>query len=181
MPEVWQIMEEQLHFLDHAYNVRIQLFVLMKNHFHLVMSTPDLNLSEAMGWFMRETSRSLTRAGNRINQTYGGRYFRCVIASDHYYLNAYKYIYRNAVTAGVVTRAELYPFSTLPGLLGLHPLRIPVKEDLTLFSDVEGTLSWLAQAPSAENLESVRRALKKREFKFPTVNRYTHPLENDIM
>ena len=181
MCEVWQLMAEQLHFVHHAFKLRIHAFVLMHNHFHLIASTPDGNLSEAMAWFMRETSRSLTRAGNRINQSYGGRHYRSVMATPIYYLNAYKYLYRNPVQAGLCESVQDYPFSTLSGLLGHRHLLIPVGDDQTLFSDIEGTLSWLNHQPKAEDWEAVKRALHRPEFAFPRPNNRPHHLEFDAL
>jgi putative transposase len=181
MPEVWEIMSDQLWFIHYAFNIRIYAFVLMSNHFHLIAHAPGANMSEAMAWFMRETSRSITRAAGRINQTYGGRFFRCLIKTNHYYLNAYKYIYRNPVTAGLSSQVETYAFSSLVGLIGLRSIGFPVVEDFTLFDNFEGTLAWLNRKPSQENLEAVRRALKKSEFKLAQVNHKAHPLEIDLL
>ncbi len=181
MDVVWQIMCEQLHFVHSAYALQVHAFILMSNHFHLIASTPRANLSFAMEWFMRETSRALTRAGNRINQTYGGRHFRSVMKSHHYYLNAYKYLYYNPVKAGMVQSVLDYPYSTLPGLLGQAKLIIPVVEDLTLFSDIGGTLGWLNQIPTQANWDAVGRAIRRTEFKFPSLNSRPHPLESDTL
>jgi putative transposase len=181
MEEVWEIMSEQLHFIHHAFQVRIHAFVLMSNHFHLIVTTPKSNLSEAMCWFMRETSRTLTRAGNRINQTYGGRHFRSVMKSHNYYLNAYKYLYFNPVHAGMVRSVLDYPYSTLHNLLGRRRLLIPVVEDLTLFNDVTGTLNWLDRIPTQENWEAVDKAIHRKVFKFAKQNNRAHPLENDTL
>jgi len=183
MEEVWEIMSQQLYFIKIAYGVEIISFVLMGNHFHLLIRTPHANLSEAMGWFMREVSRALTKAAHRINQTWGNRHFRCIISSQHYFLHAYKYAYRNPVEAGLCMRVEEYPFSTLSGLLGQNQLLIPLVEDLTLFSDVEGTLNWLNSKPNHEDWESIRCALKKTNFalrKNPNCNLPNH-LEFDLL
>ena len=56
-------------------------------------------------------------------------------------------------------------------------VEIPVEEDLTLFSDVEGTLRWLDQIPEKENWEAVRKALRRREFQFGRLDKKAHPLE----
>lgn len=181
MEQVWEIMSEQLYFISFGFGVEVHAFVLMNNHFHLLLSTPEANLSEAMSWFMRETSRALTRAGNRMNQTYGGRHFRCVVGSHHYYLNAYKYLYANPLKAGMCSNVTDYPYSSLRGLLGLDQLAFPVVEDLTLFSDLEGTLDWLNQVPSEENWEVVRRALRRKEFGLPQIDSRPHPLEVDTL
>ena len=124
MEMVWEIMVSQLYFIHHAYEVEILAFVLMNNHFHFLLRTPLANLSSAMGWFMRETSRALTRAGNRINMSYGSRHYRSIINTDHYLLNAYKYVYHNPIHAGICANVMDYQFSTLPGLLGSKKLII---------------------------------------------------------
>lgn len=79
--------------------------------------------------FMRETSRELTRLGNRVNQTYGGRFHRSLLESPIRYLHAYKYVYRNPVRAGKCKSVQEYPFSSIQGLLGETWLDVPVSED----------------------------------------------------
>lgn len=181
MQEVWSIMSEQLFFVHHAFHFKIFAFVLMNNHFHLIVQTPEANLSDGMRWFMRETSRELARKGNRINQTYGGRYFRSIIKTPHHYLNTYKYVYHNPIKAGICKNVLDYPFSTIQGVLGKDLLLIPLEEDETLFNSIEDTLSWLNQIPTDQNWESVRKALRRSEFKLTNVNKKKHPLENDAM
>ena len=100
--EVWTIMSDQLYFLHHAFEFEILSFVLMSNHFHLMVRTPKANLADGMAYFMRETSRSIIKDSERINQTYGSRYGRCLIHSNHHLMNAYKYIYHNPVKASKV-------------------------------------------------------------------------------
>ncbi len=106
MPRVWDIMSDHLYFMNRAFDVRILAFVLMNNHFHLLVRTPQANLPEAMAWFMRESSRALTRAGNRTNQTYGGRFFRSLIGTNHYYLHAYKYSLRKSGKGGALFKCD---------------------------------------------------------------------------
>jgi putative transposase len=183
MAQVWEIMCEQLYFSRAAFDAEILAFVLMSNHFHLLMRTPHANLSKIMAIFMRETSRQITKAAHRINQTWGQRHYRCVLRSHHYYLNSYKYAYYNPVKAGLCQRVEQYPYSTLNGLLGHRKLLIPVTEDLTLFSDVEGTLDWMNRTPLEDNWATVGLALKRPLFKLPK-NRDTkkpHDLEIDML
>jgi REP element-mobilizing transposase RayT len=181
MPTVWEVFSHQLYFIHHAFEVRILSFVLMSNHFHLIIRTPNSNLSEAMRWLMGETSRMLTRAGNRINQTFGGRYFRCLLSKNQHFLNTYKYVYANPLVAKMCLRAEDYPYSTLNGLLGRSHLIIPVEEDLTLFSDFTGTLDWINRPPDPNNWEAMRKAIRRKEFTLPKINRKLHPLESDTL
>ncbi|MGZ3769192.1 MAG: transposase [Bdellovibrio sp.] len=180
MPVVWDIMTRHLYFIHLAFDVRIHAFVLMSNHFHLIIRSPNQNLSAAMMYFMRETSRELTHLSSRINQTYGSRFHRSLLSSPLYYLHAYKYLYRNPVTAGICSKVEEYPFSTLPALLGNSRVDIPIFDDWNWGSlnEREETLKWLNTSPSKENLESVRKALRKSVFKIPKKNRKPSTLEN---
>jgi len=181
MTDVWKIFCDQLYFIHYAYDVQIHAFVLMANHFHLIISTPQANISAAMKWFMQETSRHLAGTGGRINLTYGDRYFKCIMESHHYYLNAYKYLYHNPIKAGICTNILDYPFSSLQGLLGKDPMHFPVIEDTTLFSGVDSTIEWLNQKPLEQNWDAVRTALRKRIFRLPRINKRLHDLEIDTL
>jgi len=174
---VWKIMEEQLFFLHHAFGFRIHSFVLMANHFHLLVTTPQGNLSEGMNYFMRESSRQIGFLSHRINQTYGARYSRSLIEHPNYYLHAYKYIYRNPVQAGICQRVEHYRFSTLHGLLGFGHLLIPLELDRNLLADPEKTLAWLNNAPSEEHRLVVKRAMRKSVYRYPNDRKRSRPHE----
>ncbi len=176
MPHVWEIMTNQLYFVQQAFGVRVTAFVLMTNHFHLIVQTPDSNLDLVMRWFMRETSLSLNRAGSRINQTYGSRFFRSMIATDLYLLHAYKYVYLNPVRAGLAESVLDYQYSSLPGVLGLQPLPFAVHDDI-LLPAVEETLEWLDLTPDQKNWESVRKALRRKVFQLGKVQKKDNPLE----
>lgn len=166
MENVWEIFSNQLYFLHHAFKFKIHSFVLMANHYHLIVSTPDLNLSEGMAYFQRECSRELNRQGNRMNRTFAGRYFKSHLANEHYFSSCYKYVYQNPIRKGIVDRCENYRFSTLHGLLGQAHLIIPIVEDTLLFSqDLIEYLKWINEMPNPRDLESMRNALRRGVFK----------------
>lgn len=165
MDETWEIFERWLYFSKHAFNLEIHSFVLMSNHYHMLVSTPDHNLILALTYFHRELSRDLNRCGGRINRNFSGPYFKCRLQSYHYFLNCYKYVYQNPVRAGLVDRAEDYKFSTLSGKLGKFPLLIPVVNDSLLFEgDLSKNLLWINKEIDPQDLDSMRGALKKSEF-----------------
>jgi putative transposase len=166
LPVVWEIFSEQLYFAHHAFNLCIHNFVLMSNHFHLVASTPDKNLSQTMNYFMRETSRLISRYSGRINQVYGAPYHRSLIRSEHYFMHAYKYVYRNPVEAGICSKVEDYQFSTLFGLLGRGHLLIPLAEDSLITGDANIYLDWLNKNYAADHKLQIKRALARSSFKF---------------
>lgn len=184
LEDVWKIMEDYLYFLSIGFNFKIKSFVLMNNHFHLIVKTPDGNLSEGMRYFMRETSRHIAKGSGRINQIYGARFYRSLISTNHYYTHAYKYVYRNPVEAALVESVLDYKFSTLGRLLGKGPLNIPIEYDEILFDskNIQETLNWLNTTPTRENYKIIKTALRKSEFYIPRdkVTKYKNPLE-DLM
>ncbi|WP_413292438.1 transposase [Bdellovibrio sp. HCB185ZH] len=183
MHEVWEIFCEELTHASKEHNLLIHSFVLMSNHFHLIASTPDANISQCMQQFMYRSSRRLTRAGNRINETFAGRHYKCILQHHNYYLNAYKYNYRNPVTAGACEKVEDYEFSSLRMKLNLSPAKFPLGEDTTLFSDKNGTLRWLNSCPDPAKLEGFKFGVRHQYFKSRKDRITNKPLlgENDLL
>jgi putative transposase len=168
--DVWNIFSTNLKFATHAFDLRLHAFVLMNNHFHMLVTAPTGNLSESMAYFIRESSRQITHDTQRINQTFARRFKRTRTADFHYFFNTYKYIYQNPLRAGLVRRVEEYPFSSLPGLLGLGPLVLPV-EDPNLVDNTNHTLRWLNEPIQGERVRDLRRALIHRDFRPPAKSR----------
>ncbi|MCB0390246.1 MAG: transposase [Bdellovibrionales bacterium] len=69
---IWNIFSDYLFYLSKVFEIEIHSFVLMHNHYHLLVSAPLQNLSVAFMNFNREVSRELNRNGNRINRTFSG-------------------------------------------------------------------------------------------------------------
>ncbi|MBY0552919.1 transposase [bacterium] len=183
MEAVWNIFCEELTSVNKKYNFQIHSFVLMNNHYHLIASTPDSNVSLCMQQFMHKTSKRLTRAGNRINETFAGRHYKCILQHPNYFLNAYKYNYRNPVAAGTCEKVQDYTYSTLRGKLNLSNLLVPVCEDTTLNFDTVGTLAWLNTAPDSNKAEGFRYGTKHQYFKSKKDRMSNRPIltEHDLL
>jgi len=163
--EVWKIFSDYLYFISFAFEVEIHAFVLMNNHYHLLIKTPQANLGEAMEYFQRETSRRIGFTSQRINHVYGGPYNPTVVTDLQYYINVYKYILRNPVKAGISKKVEAYPYSSLRGLMGFEKLPSPLFANDDLFQNTEEFLRWL-NTPYDDNVhEVIRKGLRKKEFK----------------
>jgi putative transposase len=163
----WDIFTDYLYLLNFQYGIRIHSFVMMSNHFHMICRDPNLNLSKAMAVFMRETSKEMARLSGRINRIWGDRFDSTVMGDPRYFLNAYKYDYRNPVTAKICSKVEEYPWSTIQILLGQKNGAIPLEYDETLFSGIEYTLDWLNESYDEIESTSIKTALSKKVFKFP--------------
>ena len=131
---VWRVYAKYLYAIYCIYNVRIHAFVMMGNHYHLIVSTPDKNIDQAMQYFHTFICRALNQASQSINHQFGGRYRWSVIHNLSYVRNVLRYVYLNPVKAGLCERAEQYPWSSLSRLLGDGRLSFPVAP-LTPFSE----------------------------------------------
>jgi putative transposase len=94
------------------WNVRIAAFCLMPNHYHLLVQTPDANLSR----FMRHVDGVYTQRFNRSHKCDGslfrGRYKAILVDADRYLLDLVRYIHRNPLRAGLVSRLDRYPWNS---------------------------------------------------------------------
>jgi putative transposase len=167
LDELWDLFSNYFFYLHHAFGLRIHSLVLMPNHFHLIVRDPEGRLSEAMNYFMRETSKLMASRSRTINRIWGAPFHSSLISSPLYYLHAYKYVYRNPVKAGLAADPLSYKYSTLPALLGAQRTIIPLECDDTLFENFESALQWLCAAPSEQHVDEVRRALRRKEFELP--------------
>ncbi len=162
--KVWEIFCEELTITCDKYSMQIHSFVLMSNHFHLLATTPKSNISDCMQYLIGRTSKRITKSANRINETYAGRYYKCILHEQSYYLNAYKYNYRNPVTAGICKTVQDYSFSTLPMVIGIRKNLIPLVEDLTYYCSPQETLNWLNQKPDSTKIEAARYGFRRQYF-----------------
>ncbi len=79
------------------HNVRLLSYVLMPNHFHLLITTPEGNLSEFMRHFNISYTAAFNRRHNRVGNLYQGRYKSFLIDADQYLLEVSRYIHVNPV------------------------------------------------------------------------------------
>ncbi len=107
-----QLFLSLLQDLPERYNIQIHAYVLMSNHYHLLVKTIEPNLSMAMQWF----GTSYTRKFNLANQTGGhlfqGRFKSIIVQNDAYLLRLSCYIHRNPLRACIVKRLADYPWSS---------------------------------------------------------------------
>jgi len=101
-----------------TFAVEVHAYCLMSNHYHLLLHTPRGQLSRAL----RHLNGVYTQRHNRTHGTDGplfrGRFKSVLVDADTYLAALSRYIHLNPVTAGVVRRAEDYPWSSYPAYLG---------------------------------------------------------------
>src|SRR4051812_36811841 len=100
----------------------IHAFVLMSNHFHLVMETPQPNLCVGMKWLLGTYTQRWNRRWRRWGHLFGGRYkAQCIDERSPSYLRtACDYVHLNPERAGLLPPEdglESYAWSSFPAYL----------------------------------------------------------------
>lgn len=88
-----------------SYGWRIHAYVLMGNHFHLLLETPEPNLVKGMKWWLGVFSQGWNRRRKRRGHVFQGRYKAVVVngeGSGMYFRIVADYIHLNPVRSGWV-------------------------------------------------------------------------------
>ncbi len=90
----------------------IHQFVLMTNHFHLVLTTPDPTLSRGMKWLEQKFAQHINRRYDRCGPLYQGRFKAQLVEKGSYLLELLRYVALNPARAHMVERPEEYRWSS---------------------------------------------------------------------
>jgi putative transposase len=155
---VWEIYSGVFEAEKRESGIEPLAFVLMGNHFHCLLRTPNANIDSAMRNIMRKSSLAIGKAAGRINRIYGGRYKSTLVANDRYLLSVMRYIFQNPLRAGICAKVEDYPYST-----ALDPRDFPVTS-LDLELSKEKFVEYLNEDVQEES-KLLCSALKRRELR----------------
>jgi REP element-mobilizing transposase RayT len=90
----------------------------MSNHYHLVIETPDANLSKGMRQLNGVYTQCFNRAHQRVGHVFQGRFKAILVEKDGYLLELARYVVLNPLRARMVRRLEQWPWSSYPATCG---------------------------------------------------------------
>ncbi len=96
-------------------------YCLMSNHYHLVLETPDGNLSKGMRQLNGVYTQNFNRRHLRVGHVFQGRYTSILVEKDNYLLELCRYVELNPVRAKMVKVAEKWPWSSFLAKIGRAP------------------------------------------------------------
>ena len=96
------------------FEVEVYAYVLMDNHYHLLLKTNKPNISQSMQWLGTTYTRRYNIKHKRIGHLFQGRFKSFLIENDQYLLRLSCYIHRNPLRAKIVNRLVDYPWSSYP-------------------------------------------------------------------
>jgi REP element-mobilizing transposase RayT len=92
--------------------IDVLAYVLMGNHYHILLRTRRANLSKAMQWLGVSYTIRFNRRHSRSGHLFQGRFRSMLVQNDAYLLQLSYYIHRNPLRAGLVKRLADYRWSS---------------------------------------------------------------------
>jgi putative transposase len=108
---------KRFHWVCHAY-------CLMKNHYHLVIETPDGNLSKGMRQLNGVYTQDYNKRHRRVGHLFQGRFKGILVQKDSHFLEVCRYVVLNPVGAKTISHPRLYKWSSYRATAGTtqaHP------------------------------------------------------------
>jgi REP element-mobilizing transposase RayT len=99
------------------WNIRISAYCLMPNHYHLLIHTPDGNLSRCMRHINGIYTQRYNKAHSCDGQLFRGRFKSILVNGDPYLLQLVRYIHRNPLRANFTKNIDKYKWSSHAGYI----------------------------------------------------------------
>ena len=101
---------------------QVHAYCLMKNHFHLVVETPEANLVAGMRWFLSTYTARFNRRHKQFGHLFSGRYKSLIVdgSGNGYLRTVCDYVHLNPVRAKLLLpeqRVSDYVWSSWPEYL----------------------------------------------------------------
>ncbi|MDO8525032.1 MAG: transposase [Candidatus Omnitrophota bacterium] len=128
-----------LSYLDFAhtgYGAIIHSYVLMNNHYHIIMETPQANLSKIMHYLNASYASYYNAKRKRAGPLYQGRYKAILVEQNAYLHQLSRYIHLNPVRVNIVEDPKDYPWSSYRFFVLANPPRwLKTSPILSMFDD----------------------------------------------
>jgi putative transposase len=94
------------------YNWLCHAYCLMDNHYHILIETPDGNLSEGMRQLNGIYTQAFNRRHDRVGHVFQGRFKAVIVEKESHLLELCRYVVLNPVRAGMVPTPQNWRWSS---------------------------------------------------------------------
>ena len=155
---------DYLKFLEYLaaartkYDFIVHCYVLMTNHYHLLIETPHKNLSKIMHHLNSAYTTYINIKKKRSGHLFQGRYKSILVDKDSYLLELSRYMHLNPVRAKMSARPGEYPHSSYGAyiagsdeIVATEPLLSLLSKDI---SDARVKYKAFVESAVGEKIES---------------------------
>ncbi|MGH8606172.1 MAG: transposase [Gammaproteobacteria bacterium] len=103
------------------FHLCLYAYCLMDNHYHLLMETPEGNLSRALRQLNGVYTQAFNRRHRKIGHVLQGRFKAILVERESYLLELCRYVVLNPVRVKSTRTPDLYPWSSYRATAGLDP------------------------------------------------------------
>lgn len=120
---------------------RCHAYCLMTNHYHLLIETPEPNLSRGMAQLNGRYAQWFCHRHVTSGHLFQGRFWSIVVEKDTHLLELARYVVLNPVRGGIVRGPEDWPWSSHRAAIGLDPAPpwLQLEELLGMFGSTQGS------------------------------------------
>ncbi|MFO0700343.1 MAG: transposase [Nitrospira sp.] len=114
-----RFLETLAHVID-RFGWRCHAYCLMDNHYHLLLETPQPNLSRGMRQLNGTYTQALNCRHQRVGHVFQGRFTGILVEKEAHLLELCRYVVLNPVRARMVTHPRLWAWSSYQATVGEH-------------------------------------------------------------
>lgn len=157
--EIFHTISDKYKFIEYLkltkkkFRLKIYAYVLMNNHYHLLLETELPNLSSSMHYLNTSYTTYFNLKIGRSGHLLEGRYKSILVEKDSYLLELTRYIHLNPIRANIVDELENYPFSSYKAYTNGNDDLIDTEDILLQFSKDKDKARFLYQDFVKEGLK----------------------------
>lgn len=116
--KIFKINESKEIFLDilslvvNRFNWICHAYCIMDNHYHLLIETPDANLSTGMRYLNGVYTQKYNRTFNTVGHIFQGRFKAIIVEKESYFLELCRYVVLNPVRAKIIEKPSEWKWSS---------------------------------------------------------------------
>lgn len=162
---------KQLREYNKKFDYNILAYVIMDNHYHLLIQTNKDPIGEVMFNINNVTGKFIRDILNRSGHVFQGRYCSNLVQTNEYLLWLLRYIHRNPVRSGICEEVGSYRWSSYRCYLKGHSDFVNVSFPLSVFNpDKKIAVRLFWKLMNANGHEESRE--KDFEFFSPELSKY---------
>ncbi len=137
------------------YNVIFHAFIILPNHYHILLETKEANLSEAMRFLNSAYAAWYNYKTKRVGHLWKGRFESFLMFDKEHVLKVIKYIERNALALNLVDDITKYEYQSLYLRMNRTKFKEIIEDSIIFDIPLDEYIKWLNKPFEKFELEEI--------------------------